>query len=493
MNIGAIGWWNYDNQGDLAMLSALCQGLAPHRVVPIDIGFPAHRDAISRLNGLDYVILGGGTLISGRPDVPFDTFDRWADQLGCPLGVVGLGVDPIIERHWPAVQALLSRAQFVYVRDRISRALLRDHPRAQIAPDLSFAHPLPAREYGSELSGAIPVCGVNLRRAPGLDVAPWLEAIAQLPVKLRGIPLSSFHVWTEHALLSKLDPACPDHFDAALYRQLGLMIGTAYHSILFAVQAAVPVIAIEYAPKVRHFMEDNGLTRYLLSPDEHHRLPSLVEDVLAHRSQIVGDLRAIRERLHQQAQQNLARIREQIELGAERCRGSRPKVTIMVLGTGNEEKDERTLLSCVSQTYGNVEVLLSTRGGPSALSCSAGASGVTTISADPQASAGARVQQMLVQSGGQYVTWVDGGDWFARDALDCLVSRLAGERQPDMVYSDYYVIDEANTPLGYQTALGPDRLFRRDVVGPCFLMRKKTLVQTGPCQPIRRSRPMTCG
>ena len=62
MNIGAIGWWSYGNQGDLAMLSALRQGLAPHQVVAIDTGFPAHPDAIHRLNRLDYVLLGGGTL-----------------------------------------------------------------------------------------------------------------------------------------------------------------------------------------------------------------------------------------------------------------------------------------------------------------------------------------------------------------------------------------------------------------------------------------------
>ncbi|MBN1312186.1 MAG: hypothetical protein JXB30_12270, partial [Anaerolineae bacterium] len=109
MQIGVIGWWSYDNQGDLAMLAALRKGLAPHHVVPIDVGFPAHPDTIYRLNRLDYVVLGGGTLITDKPAAPFDTFDRWADQLECPLGVVGLGVDPFSEQHWPAIEALLNR------------------------------------------------------------------------------------------------------------------------------------------------------------------------------------------------------------------------------------------------------------------------------------------------------------------------------------------------------------------------------------------------
>ena len=253
MHIGAIGWWNYDNQGDLAMLAALRQGLAPHQVVPIDIGFPANEDTIYRLNRLDYVILGGGTLIPGRPDAPFDTFDQWADQLKCPLGAIGLGVDPVEEQYWPAVDALLDRAQFFFVRDRASHTLLRGHPHVQVAPDLTFAYPLPACEDRRRDSGTAPVCGVNLRRAPGLDPEPWLETMAQLPLSVPGIPLSSFHVWTERSLLQQLDPDCPERFDPALYRQIDFMIGTAFHSILFAVQAAVPVIAIDYAPKGAQF------------------------------------------------------------------------------------------------------------------------------------------------------------------------------------------------------------------------------------------------
>ena len=479
MDVGAIGWWNYDNQGDLAMLTALRQGLAPHRVVPVDIGFPAHQDAIYRLNRLDYVILGGGTLIPGKPAAPFDTFDQWADQLECPLGVVGLGVDPILEQYWPAIDTLIDCARFFFVRDRASHALLRNHPRVQIVPDLTFAQPLPTSEYGPGLSGTTPICGVNLRRHPGLDPQPWLEAIAQLPVKVKGIPFSSLSYWTERVLLKQLDPECPEHFDAALYRQLDLLIGTAFHSTLFAVQATVPVIAIDYAPKVRHFMEDIGLTRYLLSPNEHHRLPGLVDDVCAHHSEIVRDLQAIRERLRQEAQQNLETVRQQVEQSGRRYRRSGPKVTIMVMGAGHAEKDERTLASCTSQTYENVEVLFSTQKPIQALPGTADASQVIYVSADAQASAGDRLQQMLAQSDDEYLTWVDGGDWFARDAMDCLISRLEGDRHLDMVYADYYLMNEADIPISRHAVLGSEKLFRRDVVGPCFLLRRAFLAKMG--------------
>jgi hypothetical protein len=482
LDIGAIGWWNYDNQGDLAMLQTLEQGLAPHRIVPIDIGFRINPDELDRLNRLDYVILGGGTLLPGRPDEPFTTFDQWADQLECPLGVVGLGVDPIQEQYWPAVDALLKRARFFFVRDRTSHLLLRDHPRVQVAPDLTFAYPLRPSEGDPVDAVTAPVCGVNLRRSASLDPAPWLETMARLPVKFRGIPLSSFDVWTERALLKQLDPECPGRFDATLYQGLDLMIGTAFHAILFAVQATVPVIAIDYAPKVRNFMADIGLTHFLLSPDEHQKLPSLVDEVLTHRSEIVCDLQAIRERLHLEAQQNVETVRRQIEPRDQRHGHSGPVVTIMVIGSGDAEKDERTLASCASQTYENLEILFSTRTHNFALPSLTETFRVTCVSADTQASVGARLQQMLAQCSGEYLSWLDGGDWFARDALDCLVNRLEQERQVDMVYTDYYAMSAANLPLGYHVVAGPDKLFRRDVIGPCFLMRKALLARIGPPQ-----------
>ena len=477
MDIGAIGWWDHDNQGDLAMLSALRQGLAPHHVVPIATGFPAHPDTVYRLNRLDYVILGGGTLIPGKPTAPFDTFDRWADQLECPLGIAGLGVDPFPERHWPAVEALLDRSEFFFVRDRASHILLEDHPKVQVAPDLTFACPLPPRENRPGDGAKVPVCGVNLRRWANSDPQPWLDALQHLPVQLKGIALSSFEVFDEAELLRQLDPDSTQGFDAALYHQLDLLIGTAFHSILFAVQAAVPVIAIGYAPKVQNFMEELGLAQYLLAPDEAHKLPELVADVLANQPAIVDTLRDTRARLHRDAQQNMKSIREQVEQRGPRHQRNGPTVTIVVIGSGNAEADQRTLDSCSSQTYENVEVCFSTGQDRSGLPPTAGASQVTSVAAEPQMGRGARLQQALTLASGEYLTWVDGGDWFADDALDCLADRLEHERPSDAVYADYYAIGESNLPLGYHTVPGPEKLYRRDVVGPCFLLRRSWLAR----------------
>ncbi len=457
MNIGAIGWWSYDNQGDLAMLAALRQGLAPHRVVAIDTGFSAHPDTIYRLNRLDYIMLGGGTLITGKPTAPFDSFDQWAEQLEPPLGVAGLGVDSVSDAHWPPVEAMLDRAQFFFVRDRESRHLLRDHPKVQVAPDLTFAYPLPSREGRSSEASAPPVCGVNLRRSAWSDLAPkaWLETLRQLPVQIKGIPLSSFDVFDENGLLKELDPETPERFEPALYHRLDLMVGTAFHSILFAIQAAVPVIAIGYAPKVCRFMEENGLERYLLAPDEHMRLPELVADLMARRSKVTADLFRIRNRLCREARRNVDSMRAQIEESGRRHQRTGPRVTVAIVGSSNVEKDQRALASCAAQTYEDVELLF--------------------VDADPGNDAPARLRQALQRASGTYVTWIGGGDRLAEDAVDCLVGGLESKPHRDVVYADYYAMSSAHLPLGYHYVPGPEKLYRRDVVGPCFLMRRTLL------------------
>lgn len=461
------------------MLSALERGLAPHCVVPIAIGLPVHADALYRLNRLDYVILGGGTLISEKPCAPFDTFDQWAEQLGCPIGVAGLGVDSVLEPYWPAVDALLNRAEFFYVRDRASHNVLGGHAAARVSPDLTFAYPLAQRDGHTVAPTNLPLCGVHIRSAGDLDPAPWLETIAQLPVRVRGIPFSSFEVFGETALLRQLDPACPARFDAARYDGLDLMIGTAFHSILFAVQAGIPVIAISYAPKVHSFMHETGLGRYLLAPDEHHKLPTLLNDVLAHRSEIALDLRRIRETLVHQAQQTLEMMRLHIERRGPRPRRRGPKATIVVLNSGIACRDTATLHSCVSQTYPNVDVLVSPTGESAPPPDAPSQAGVRIVDVAPGVSYGVRLQHAIEQAEGEYVTWVDGGDVFAKDAVDCLVSLLETDQSRDVVYTDYRVIDAEDRHLGHESVPAPDRLFRRDVVGPCFLARRALLERVG--------------
>ena len=275
MNIGILGWWRASNQGDFAIRRNLEQGLAPHRVVPIDLPFELTRDELDRLNLLDFLILGGGGLFQDTPPIPFETFDQWGAQLKTPIGVVGVGIDAVTPEYRLAMSSLVEQARFFYVRDRESQNLIQ-HPKVQVMPDLSFLYPFP-QVVTTPIARPQPVCGVNLRAFPSLDVDLWIKRLRQLPVHLRGIPFSTYGIWHEVQTLRRLDPDCPSSFDAGLYQGLDLMIGTAFHSVVFAIQAAIPTIAIVGTPKVGRLLTDLGLSQWMLGLNDWDKLPELVQ------------------------------------------------------------------------------------------------------------------------------------------------------------------------------------------------------------------------
>jgi len=478
MDIGVMGWWHQDNQGDFAILESMTRALAPHRVVPIDSGYYINEDVLQRLNLLGFLILGGGGLFQSTPSRPFDTFDLWGSQLQTPIGVAGLGVDVVQPQYRPAVLALVDQARFFYVRDRASQQVV-GHPKVQVAPDLSFAYPL--NGTSSHLSSRrAPVCGVNLRVTSSLKVDGWVETLQVLPVQLRGIPFTTFPATQEIQTLRQLDEACPTAFDPLLYRGLDLMVGTAFHSVVFSVQAAVPVIAIAYAPKVRRLMTDIGFEDYVLEPDEWHRLPELVERVLEEHSQLVDYLQEVTTALTKSVRQAMADVREEIERAVNPQARAGPRVSIVVVGTASDTANQTTLTSCLNQTYENVEVIFAGVDARVALETASSVPEVKIIPSDPAESLSGRLNRAFAHATGEYLSWAVAGDFYARDTIDCMVNRLQQELACDMVFTDYFTIGERNRIADVHLVHAAHKLFRTNVVGPCFLYHRKLSETIGP-------------
>jgi polysaccharide pyruvyl transferase WcaK-like protein len=463
VNVGVIGWWNNGNQGDFAILDSITRALAPQRVVPIDVPFVITPDEIERLNQLDFLIFGGGGLLTTSPAVPFDTFDVWGNDLHTPIGIVGLGVDEVKPEHQRAVQQLLDRAAFAFVRDTTSRQLL-NHPKVQLMPDVTFFQPdtIAPRQVAS----ARPICGVNLRSLTPDDRQQWIATIKALPLQLRGVPLSTYGAFEELEILREIDPLVSGAFNPAALQSLDLMIGTAFHAVIFAIQAGVPVIAISYAAKVERLMNELGLAEYVLKIDEWRKLPALVARVIAQHDQIAARLREITAQLSQATQQIMQEVRHTVELVPSRS-ASGPRVSIVLLGSDSEEATKLTLESCLQQTCSNAEVIM-----VSTCQRQVSEAAVRQVVCADTASSAQRINLGLRQSSGQYVTWIVAGDRYTLDALAVLANRLQHEPACAVVYADFYGLREPRLITFARSVVDAGKLMRRDVIGPCFLFRK---------------------
>ena len=464
MNIGAIGWWNNGNQGDFAILDNVTQALAPQRVVPIDVPFLITPDEIARLNQLDFLIFGGGGLLTTSPAVPFDTFDAWGGELHTPIGIVGLGVDEVKPEHQRAVQQLLDRAAFAYVRDTTSQQLL-NHPKVQVSPDVTFFQPHITATH--PLDPVRPICGVNLRSMTPSDRQQWIATLHALPLQLRGVPLATYTTFEELEILRAIDPQVSGTFAYDVYQSLDLMIGTAFHSVIFAIQAGVPIIAIGYAPKVERLMIELGLGDYLLKTSEWHKLPALVEHVVKEHDQIAARLREITAQLSQATQQIMCTVKQNIESTAQPRAASNPRISIVLVGSDSTEATYLTLESCLKQTYPNTEIILVTTSEKQVKEAA-----VKQVLCADNASPAQRINLGLTQASGECLTWIKASDRYALDAIAVMAHRLQLEPTCDAVYADFYTMSEPHVIAAAHGVIGSDKLFRRNVVGPCFLWRR---------------------
>jgi polysaccharide pyruvyl transferase WcaK-like protein len=480
MIVGVIGWWHYGNEGDFKILECLRRSLLPHDLVPIDAPFKLTADVIRRLNRLDFVLIGGGGLFIDGPPRPFNTFHQWSDELQTPLGVVGVGVDAIANENHPALGALLEQAQFFYVRDRVSLELLA-HPKVGLIPDLTFLHPqLAAPRQQKHPSKVSPVCGVNLRKMPGIQMDGWIKTLQRIKLDYRGIPLSTYGKWSETDLLGQINPQCASQFSPDLYRGLDLMVGTAFHSIIFAIQNAVPIIAIAYAPKVPRLMRELELGDYVLPPDAWDQLPDLIERTLQERDHLIRHLHTATMRMRHEARRTFTDVREQIETERQhKRRRDQGKVSIVILGSNRTELNEKTLRSCLDQTYQNVEILFVQERTSPAPTTQPTNKLVRKLMTHPQSSLGNRLNRAFSHAQGRYCTWIRAGDAYAPDAIAYMVDQLAQDNNCDLVFADYYTLHERDHIAQTHFAEAPDRLFRRNVIGPCFLYRRSLHERVG--------------
>lgn len=445
MNIGVIGYYGYGNAGDQIILKNIQRIFAPHRCVPLPVGLDYGADTIKRLNLFDFLILGGGGLYREAPPSPFGAFNEWGGELTTPIGVLGLGVSKLAPPFRPAMHSLVEQAAFFLVRDETSRSLI-DHPKVQIAPDLTFYEPFTLPRQNPR--GREVLCGVNLRPVHA-GWADWITAIEQLPCQKRAIPFSSHPTHGEVRALQALDPRCPPTFSIEQYAPLSLLIGTAFHSLVFAIQVGLPVIAINYDPKVQRLMGEIRLEEYMLEWDEWERLPELYEKVLANQDGIEQQMLEYTG----QAKRKLANaLEEPRKIVASATRPGRPPqpapgalVSVVVLAAGENDSEIRaSVASCLDQTHENVEVLVVAPQAEEGQLPEDFKTDRRVRFVPVEHLTGELPERLLSEVGGEFVVRLRAGQLLAGDAAARMLAAFEDQPRAELVHSDYFLTESGN-------------------------------------------------
>jgi len=107
-----------------------------------------------------------------------------------------------------------------------------------------------------------------------------------------------------------LDERFTHHEIAAIYSNLHYLVGTRFHSVIFALSAGVPALAIEYEHKTSGIMKDLGLERWVLPIEAVtcDRLLSLFELLIRESESYTKKLREIMPKYVESAREGSALI-----------------------------------------------------------------------------------------------------------------------------------------------------------------------------------------
>ena len=288
-----VGGYGYGNLGDEAMLAGLLTTLDRTQVTVVSreprettrahgVRSISLRRAPLAIASHRTVLIGGGGLFGrdmGRIGRLLPVAGEAAARLGCTVRIRGVGFD----RQMSPVRARLLRrllrvASEVTVRDRESVEIARElGAAADLQPDLSTLVP-PAGP--AEALRALSATGVE----PGRPVV-ILALTAVEPVLSKKVERAIGEVVAARpdlafvALPMSRHPTVPTHDDRVLAARLtrrvpsirlleiddpalalaviGLsaaVVGMRYHSLLFADRMGVPLVAVPYAEKCRHWL-----------------------------------------------------------------------------------------------------------------------------------------------------------------------------------------------------------------------------------------------
>lgn len=305
--VGISGSYGGLNLGDEAILRVIVSQLRQSLPVEITVFSREPTDTLSRhgveravpvrelsrdevlpeIERLDLFILGGGGILFDAEANVYLREVTLAQERGVPVMVYAVSAGPLQDpTAQKVVQACLSRADVVTVRERRARQVLEEigvHREIEVTADpalLLESEPLPPDALKHEgLEGRPCLVGVSVREpgvaAPDIDDQHYHALLAnaadymvdRLDADLVFVPMERRvqDMQHSHAVIAQM--ACADRATVlkgeytsgqmlSMVGHFAFAVGMRLHFLMFAALQRVPFVALPYASKVLGFLED---------------------------------------------------------------------------------------------------------------------------------------------------------------------------------------------------------------------------------------------
>ena len=314
------------------------------------------REALAALKRADLFVLGGGGLLHDYHGAVYPWL--WevllAKAVGTPVALYALGIGPLRRRLAILLtRALLGRVDLITVRDPQSKALLHQigirHPPTTVTADpavlleplpLTYT-PAPIQKMRSEATDG-PLVGVSLRPwfayltrdpAVGRDAERQFEALVaqmadrwidQLGARIVFVPFHAGDIIVCRNVLSAMthaaharlisDVLTPQEWISVL-GMMDIVAGMRLHALVLAAAAGVPVIGIQYDPKIASFLQTIGQDSFHMDVArlDVEQGVSVLQEVWQQREKVRLELQHRIGRLRQKALHNSRLVAEMIE------------------------------------------------------------------------------------------------------------------------------------------------------------------------------------
>ncbi|MCK9268256.1 MAG: polysaccharide pyruvyl transferase CsaB [Alkaliphilus sp.] len=359
-----FGYYGFQNTGDEAILQVIIDQIKkniPHAKLTVlsykaaetmkkynvrAISRNKYIDLIKAIKESDIIISGGGSILqdatSARSLIYYLAIIYLAKMLGKKTMFYGNGFGPITKPfNKKLAKYIVNKVDIITVRDHQSKEeieALGVKKDITVTADVTFSMNLPSDElvrtiYENEnIDTTKQLIGISVRRWHGEDVykeiiASTCESLINKNYEIVFIPMQYFedvYISEEIAHMMNRKPKIikseysPKEM-AGIIGGLDLLIGMRLHSLIFAAMAAVPMVGLEYDPKILNFLnlvgqESAGRVENLCI----FHLRDMIDKVIYKKEKYRHNLIDIRDELRQRAELNIEILEEFIIKGEGR-------------------------------------------------------------------------------------------------------------------------------------------------------------------------------